>query len=185
MLNKEEHLLVIFSEELTEVQQNITKVQQAITKALRFGLQDGYPGKETTNAQDIMIEFHEVEAVLKLLVANGSLEAPNNPEALREAKIKRIARYMEYAREKESLEEETDKPKWDSSQDIKPSDLKIDSYSSVRQSGFALNPYNGIRILHIPTGIMAVCEDERSQHKNKAKAFEMLKAKLKAYSNDD
>ena len=49
-MNRQQLLLVQFAEELSEV-------QQSIAKALRFGLEDGYPNSTTTNAEDIAQEF--------------------------------------------------------------------------------------------------------------------------------
>ena len=89
-MNESEHLLTCLAEECAEV-------QQAVAKALRFGLTDGYPNTERTNAGDIADELTDLTAVVEMLQTRGIIRRPAYHDDRVTRKIEKVTKFMAYA----------------------------------------------------------------------------------------
>jgi hypothetical protein len=93
MLTETEHLISVLAEEAGEI-------VHACGKALRFGLDDGYPGTDRTNAGDIALEVAHLKAVAVMLGLN--CDGQSERSAI-DAKINKVHLFMKYARQRGTL----------------------------------------------------------------------------------
>lgn len=83
----------------------IARLIQSVSEANRFGLIDGYPDRDTTNAQDIAKEAQELIAVCEMLEEEGCIPQLSVEEkrSIRTAKKARIVKWMEHAKSQNAL----------------------------------------------------------------------------------
>lgn len=69
--------------------------------------------------------------------------------------------------------------------DLRPEDVRVDVFRSSGPGGQSVNTTDSaIRVTHVPTGMIVICQDEKSQHKNKAKALKVLRSRLLQLEQD-